>query len=474
MAGRINHRFERLSADRAIVARGGAGRLCVWRAAIAVVMSAAAAASGQTPAGGGAQADPTVDQLKAKIEALSQRVEELERQQSAARALPTTADVDEAVRRVVADAEERSRLLPRGGDLSIAWDEHLVIKTADGAFSLQPIAVFQFRHVTNFDDNGSDIEDGFEIRRLKLGLRGTALSPELSYHFQIANNPNSATMTLEYANVTWKWDPNWAVTAGLFKLNVFHEEFMIEQKQLAPERSLTNELIGGGNTGRTEGVSLAYGPYNPENPWSIRLTLDDGDRQSSTDFRDTTMGSFGAALRGEYKVFGEWKNYEDFTAKGTRQPLLVIGAAGDVTQGDDTTFSRATVDAQYETSGRWGIYAAALFNYTDGNEDGPDDTFNYGGLGQVAYLVNDHVELFSRVGWSVFDRDQANGEDQIPEIGVGGNYYVGQAGKYLHRGKFTVDVTYLPAGSPIQSVGSNTVVGDDAQFILRAQFQLWL
>jgi hypothetical protein len=57
----------------------------------------------------------------------------------------------------------------------------------------------------------------------------------------------------------------------------------------------------------------------------------------------------------------------------------------------------------------------------------------------------------------------------IHEIAIGANYYF-----YKHNVKFTIDGTWLPNGSPSSQTGLGVVAGDDNQFILRAQMQLYL
>ncbi|MEA2734125.1 MAG: hypothetical protein QOE14_576, partial [Humisphaera sp.] len=63
----------------------------------------------------------------------------------------------------------------------------------------------------------------------------------------------------------------------------------------------------------------------------------------------------------------------------------------------------------------------------------------------------------------------AGTDDTLHEFAIGANYYV-----HGHDLKFTVDVLYMPNGSPVSDTGSGVLASDDTQFVLRGQFQLLL
>jgi hypothetical protein len=70
------------------------------------------------------------------------------------------------------------------------------------------------------------------------------------------------------------------------------------------------------------------------------------------------------------------------------------------------------------------------------------------------------------------DEDFVTGEDTIHEFTAGVNYYLGWDGAFGHRAKITVDVVYLPNGSPNDQTGLGVLAGTEDQFVLRGQFQL--
>ncbi|HEY0009501.1 MAG TPA: hypothetical protein VGB55_12305, partial [Tepidisphaeraceae bacterium] len=90
--------------------------------------------------------------------------------------------------------------------------------------------------------------------------------------------------------------------------------------------------------------------------------------------------------------------------------------------------------------------------------------YNWGGLLQVSYMLSEKVEVFGR-----YDYTDLDAGDEYSEITVGGNYYF--AG---HNAKMSIDVSYLPDGSPSSESGIGIKESEDAQFVVRGQFQLAL
>ena len=56
------------------------------------------------------------------------------------------------------------------------------------------------------------------------------------------------------------------------------------------------------------------------------------------------------------------------------------------------------------------------------------------------------------------------------------NYYLGRDGSARHRAKVTVDLSYLPNGSPAIAPGLDILDDNaaEAEWMLRGQFQLWI
>lgn len=396
-------------------------------------------------------AEPTASELRQQIDALQAKVSKIEAKEASA------AQQQATMQSVLNDAERRSQLLQSGG-MTAGWNgKEFALGNAEGTFKMVPYFQFQFRGIANWADEAqadgdANAESGFEIRRMKAGLKGNAFAKELSYDFNLAVNRASGTPTLEKAFVQYAFADEFALKVGQWKDNVFHEETTSSSKQIAVDRSLLNEELGGGNTDYVQGVSLIY----TSDAIAGEFALTDGANSDNTNYLDQTEANYGVSARVDYKVFGDWKSYGDFTAMGNKEDLLVVGAGFNYTEGGDDKVVFHTIDAQWEM-GQLGLYAAYVATWSD---DGADDEYSWGALAQVAYLVDENWEVFGR--WGFLE------EDSINELTVGANYYW-----HNHNAKATVDVVVLPDGSPSDS-GLGYVASDELQVVIRGQFQLAL
>jgi hypothetical protein len=255
------------------------------------------------------------------------------------------------------------------------------------------------------------------------------------------------------------------VRGGQFRNSWYHEGDVSDSAQLTVERSLIDALQAGSQTDRVQGVEVIYGAG--AKPVRIAGALHDGANSKNTNFQDGPT-NFGVSGRAEYKFFGDWADYKDFTAHLNKQDLFVIGAGFDWTEAAGADVIRTTVDAHYETATRWIYYAALNGQQRRGNDD---DDFDWGALAQAGYAINPRFEPFVRYELLSFDDV---GQDTYNEFAIGANYYFGRDGSYNHRAKFTVDLLYLPEGAPVDATGAGVLASDEMEFVLRAQFQLFL
>jgi hypothetical protein len=412
-----------------------------------------------------------------RIKALEAKVAELETRQAT-----NSKDMATTIEAVLRDAERRSQLMA-AGDASAGWENGFFIKSGD--WELRPGAIFQFRQVTNFrqDVGGTDdtTENGFEVRRMKLSLEGTAVTKNLTYSIVWNTNRDTDSSTggfagsvfLEDAWARYMFSDNCGMRVGQGK-NLFSHEWLISDARIVSvERSMLDSLLGGGVVGRTQGVTAIYGGYNANNPINLEVGLTDGANQFNTNFVDKAW-DWGVAGRVEWKAMGDWRNYRDFTAKGNTTDLLVLGAGGDWSQSGDFNQFVGNVDAQWENAQGLGAYGAVLARNLDASSG--DDTTDWGALIQANYLLAPAWEVFARYDFTKYDSAQIANEDLFQEISVGVVYYLGQDGSALHRAKVTVDLSYLPSGAPKAITGAGILDSNDAneEWMLRAQFQLWI
>lgn len=416
----------------------------------------------------GQQSQPTQQELLDTVKSLQAKVAQLEaKQQEASSASTYAADkavADRTVADVLADAEKRSQLLAEGG-LTAGWIKGKpTIQSDDGKFVLNPTLQLQFRFVADYLDESEatgedDFESGFEMRRVKFGASGKY--GDFGYKFVWATNRAGGTVFLEDAEVSYKLSDTLSIYGGQFKDPVHHEELVSSSRQLAVERSLVNELLGGGVLDRVQGVGLAY----ESGPLYATVAFIDGSNSDNTNFTAGTGAEYGVAGRVEYTVYGDKKQYADFTAMGNKGDMLVIGAGGDISGLASANQYTYTVDAQWENAAGLAVYGAALGQTIQGHSDDSDDS-NFGAIAQVGYLLPDSKwEVFGRGGWIHYESDADN--DDIFELTAGVNYYF-----FSHNAKFTADVTVLPNGSPAESGSGIRDSGDELQVVGRVQFQL--
>ncbi len=393
---------------------------------------------------------------------------------------------------VLRDAERRSRILANNGELTAGYDDGFFIRS--GNFEFRPSIATIFRSTTswvNDDANHPDgWQNGFSIRRIELEFAGTIISPNLAYCFVWKTPANGGEPELDeaFAQYSFSGSP-WAIKAGQFNDDVYHEFTAGFKRQLAAEKSLMNEVLMEGAFDKVQGVAVLFA--EDARPVRFNVALHDGALSQNTPFVDSpadvaALEYFGVSGRVEWKATGGWKDYRDFTARNTRESLLVIGAGTDLTQGQfsdgtadavggDRAFS--ALDVQWELpSPAIGLFAAITSDYTSFRDSGiGDDRLNWGALAQAGWAIDRHWEIFARYDLTKLDGDfrPSYTEDAFHEITAGVNYYLGKDGNAGHRAKITVDVGFLPNGSPIRATNLGIPTATDQEMLyIRAQLQL--
>ncbi|MDP9174135.1 MAG: OprO/OprP family phosphate-selective porin [Planctomycetota bacterium] len=440
-------------------------------------------------------------QMQAKIQALEGRINELESQEAR-----TQADVTAAIHDVLADADKRSKLMsvapmefPTGYDSNVGF----VLQSADGNFSMHPGALFQFRNQTSYRTSipaggggetastGTDTQNGFNISRMRFTVDGNLYSPNLMYYFQVADDNAAGSLSLLDAYVTYRLSSQspLAVKFGQFKDPVWHEENVLPGNQLTVDRSLANAFLGSGQDMRVQGLGLIF----DEDEFRGQAVFHDGYASTNTKFFDAgglgagigagagvTPTNWGATVRAEYMVIGErtpefnpFSEYDQFSAQGDKQNILVVGAGADYSESGSDSIVFHTLDAQYNTTSGWGIYGAYLGAYRSINsvKGAPLGHFyDSGFLLQAGYMLTSRFEPFVRYDYTHLDGQAVPtvNKDSVQEVTIGANYYF-----YGQHAKVTVDGTWLPNGSPtdVDMLGILKNDGHD-ELVLQVQFQL--
>jgi hypothetical protein len=408
---------------------------------------------------------------------------------AAALAEPVTQPTDtDAVRAMVAemlaDAESRSSLLQGGG--SAGHDGKFFLASPDGNFSLKVSGQVQFRYIANFRDESDgldpidpaddvdDFDHGFAMSRTALRFEGNVIDPSIIYGVQANFETNGGELVLEDAFVGKVFDSGLIVLAGQYREPILWEDVIREKHSLAVDQSVMNAVF---RQDRAQGVWL----HKQEDAWRFWAGVNSGIRSENTSFT-SQPADFGATTRWEYKLNGDWSQFDQFTSApgsslgsklggGVHYELAKHTAAGDT---DNSVFAYT---ADYMVGGDgWSAYVAGVGLYTDLDIGG---SFNdLGFLAQGSLYFNETWEGFVRYDVIMPDGDRAADSD-FNTFTVGANHYIhGQAAK------FTVDLQYFlddTTGNALVSSITGTDVGDgigllaspdDGQFAIRAQFQL--
>lgn len=380
-------------------------------------------------------------------------------------------EVKGLIMEVLSDADTRASLLNDG---AVAGHDgnHFFIASADGAFELVLSGQIDFRYIYNNQDTntGDEDEGGFQTRRLKLKFDGHVSSPKIGYHVQLARDSASSSgdIILEEYHVSHQLNDNLEIAGGLIKLPFLREELVSSTRQLAVERSLTNEFF---TLNRAEGVRLTYGDDN----WVVNFMVSDGANSELSEF-DDDEAEIALTIRGDIALEGDLNQGKDFTGWSGEGQSIILGGAyhleyGDSRNGGTSDFDAYTVDLSYENSGfnAYGAYVGASIDPDSGAADRDMNGFVVqGGL----HVVPDKVELF--VVYAFIDGD-VSGEDDFDAWTAGVNYYING-----HQTKFTADVIWLnemvptanPFGASITSNGLGLITGTEDELAVRTQFQL--
>ncbi len=457
-------------------------------------------------------------------------------------------EVKALVKEVLSDADTRASL--QGTGATAGYNKNFFIASEDGKFLLQMGGRIQLRYVANIRHDqpsnataAHDISSGFELRRIKPFFRGYIGSPKIGYNIVLAADRNTSVLGVEEAKLNYAWSDKLNFEGGRYKQLFAREENISSGKQLAVERSAVNEAF---NVGFVEGISAVY----TEKTWRASGGINDGARSGEINPQGAATGGAGGtyaflpgsagsafgndnynyALTGrvDYKVFGDWKSWEDFSSWAGEEKSLFIGAGvnyqdsrvnqnagilanGAGVPGRNYDLLMWTGDIGYKANGL-GLFASAYGHHGlsggsplggIGAQGNPGAQYSdYGFLAQASYfVVPDVMEPFIRYEYITFDANRnedpaaatfantaagatVNTVHEVNLITAGYNWYFKK-----HDAKFTFDMIWAinsinaaaiggTSGATFSGAGllpdvmQNAGATAENQLVLRAQFQL--
>jgi len=367
-------------------------------------------------------------------------------------------------------AHRTSSLADAGG----GWEKGSFFITDGGANKLSVYGFTQFRYLMNFrDDEGvgenEDITTGFQMRRARIGAKGSIWDKNLTYDIVGEFSRSSGSFGLLDALGQYKWDNGAAVKWGQYKLPFMREELVSDTRQLAVERSTVNAAF---TMGRAQAVSVGYEAES----FRGTASFSDGGNTLNTDFTSAAEADFAFTARGEFRWgAGDFKRFDDFTSWRESEYAGMVGAAihyqdGGETGGTaDVSYVSGTIDCSIEGNG-WNAYVAGVWGHNDPAGGSTSDDF--GLVGQAGFFVTDQVEIFGRYD-GIF-ADDITGEDF--HVATGGfHYYISPQS---HAVKFSADVQYYFDAQDENALvspntGSNLLADtEDGQIAIRLQMQV--
>jgi len=460
------------------------------------------AALAETPA-----AQPSgQEDLRAEVQELKAQVQDLQKKDK-----DTQGDIAATIKQVLADADAHSDAVTAG-----YANKRFFIKSEDGNFLFQPWIHIQTRYSTAFRDDAKggntaeDIQSGFELRRARFGFDGNIFSPDVSYFINwatyrensqvkvtdsagdtsTANVPIGGLPVLEEAWGRFRFhDTPYYIRVGQIHDPLDHEN-IIGSKYRDPEASLQGDIFGNTDT-FTQGATFIY---DPKESLRVEGGATDGIRAANTNFQDypTTGINYdgGVAARVEYKVEGNWGDYNQFSALNDTKELMVLGAGADYSYGGDFNTLSHTADIQYDSPNGLSAYAAYFGRYTEHNPGIPSgapvstsfasgspqtgqDTYEPSVMVQAGYLIDGKIEPYVRYEYMHLQGTAIPSgftfvQNNVSEISIGAHYYL--SGNNV---KFTVQGMYLPTGIPIGDDSSDVLISNNrSEIVIITQVQL--
>jgi hypothetical protein len=455
--------------------------------------------------------------LQAELQALKNRVAELETQQQMT-AEERNADLLE---QLVKEMDARPRAAA-DTTLTAGYDKRFFIKSADDQFLLEFDTRFQFRHTygltddceRKLDNEGRPVSDGvdssangFELERAKLILKGHVLK-DVNYRIQIEMDDEAGegdNAWLQEYEVSYSFMPELGVRVGRYKSAFGKQENTSSGRLMMVDRSLANEVF---NISRGTGIEIFGACPIGDTKLHHRIGIFNGFRDEQNnplmgndnnpavaarvvvplmgatpaDFVNESDLSYHENPVAQVGVNFAYANIktEDHYAVGSDTSYTVLvknndGLSDTVTPGGEITMFGA--DVAYKCNGL-SLILEGFYQHADLDGDATfDDSFgsardalgiagmaydNYGWTAQAGYfMVPNTFELVSRIG-GVCVEDTNNSY----EYAAGWNWYL--SGQDL---KISMDVTYIDDLPIISSTPNFVGVQNNSLFMIRSQLQ---
>ena len=318
-----------------------------------------------------------IDDMARRLDALEKRNAELQGQvvelksQNGEQWLTEerAAEVRELVKDVLADSATRTSLQSNGA--TAGWDNGFFIASPDNRFRLEIGGLVQARWVwssqrapytadgivpsaTQLTYDQTLNRSGFDVHNIELWAQGHVISPDIQYMLKGIFSNSSSTAQQPSTNGTnvggfvgestsgsfqlldaWvrvNLTDDWSVRVGQFRAPYGREFLVLEQYQMAVDRSLVSLHYG---MGYTQGLELEW--LSNEARW--RFSINDGGNDAIAG-AGQVVGShplnspwfeqqniWGVTTRFDWKGSGGWAQFDQFTSPDGSEPGWLWGFA---------------------------------------------------------------------------------------------------------------------------------------------------
>ena len=404
------------------------------------------------------------------------------------------------VQDILADTDTRISL--RGDGTMMGWSNGFHMASADGRFRLNIQGMIQAQAMARWlgvnTAGGNDYDQwryGFGVSRSQLMFSGNAFGNGLEYYlemgwgrgdlYNLTGQSGFMTARMWDAWVKFKPTSNVDVKIGQFMLPFTRESLVKPQYQLAVFPSVIDFRMG---MERTAAIQLDW--ESPDRRFSAALS-----NGSPAIFHAPVWGAYdpippwpalekdtlyAVSLRHEWKLLGNWEQFDQFTSPPGSERGIMIGLAG---HRQNTEHDLPVPIGGFPEGIFWGVAADITMQYDGASlfasviyERVTDFAPAMPRVNFLAYIlqgstfVTNQTEFFARYEAGGPD-EQAAGGDQLQILTVGMNHYVD--GQDL---KFSADIGF--SFGEVSQFMANTETGWIAdlerrdQVVLRTQVQL--
>jgi outer membrane murein-binding lipoprotein Lpp len=459
----------------------------------------------------------SIDALRAELSELRAQNESLEARVDAKDDAwlneTRTTEIRGIVQDVLADSQTRTSLQDSGAMAGYKAGQGFFLSSQDGSFSMRISGQVQTRWVMSHVgddpalDGGNQYQWGFQVRRAKVRFQGNVI--DKTWHYQVNGDfmegGQAGTFNLQEAMITHDVNDNLSVTFGRYKVPFLREELVSSSNQLAVERSLVNEYF---TADRAIGVDVMY----KTDSWTLEGAFNNG---AQTAYQGN--GNLGNALTGaaytssannptkwavqgrfQYKLSGDWSDFDSFTSSPDDENAMMIGVAGMAQQWNGNAAGNVQPLAQIaDSSSVWGVtadfsakfagfslFGAAVYQRFEAKGAGESRTVNpWGFVGQAGYSFTDQWEVFGRFSWAnnrglgnvaaagIPANNALTAEAKLALLTVGVNYFINDNVKFTADWGINMNNSLNGAWVNQADTGWRSTA-KSSEWVLRAQLQL--